>query len=77
MSDEEKAIITDSWKIASAHNLEYLLENEAYYIGLLEAEGVEVIELEDLDDWSAAMAPVYEEFGADVTDLLEAIAAMK
>lgn len=77
MSDEEKTIIKESWNTASAHNLDYLLENEAYYIGLLEAEGVEVIRLEDQDAWSAAMEPVYEKFGADVADILEAIAAMK
>ena len=77
MSDEEKNIIAESWKTASAHNLDYLLQNQADFISKLEAEGVEVIELQDQEAWSAAMAPVYEKFGADVTDILEAIAAMK
>lgn len=77
MSDEEKNIITESWDAASAHNLDYLLENQTRHISLLEAEGVEVIELQDLDAWSAMMAPVYEEFGSEVADILDAIAAMK
>lgn len=77
MSDEERAIIKACWEKASAHNLEYLLENQARYVSLLEADGVEVIELEDQDAWRAAMAPVYEQFGAEVTDLLEEIAAIE
>ena len=75
-ADEQKAVM-DAWAEASAHNLDYLNSNQAKYTALLEAEGVEVITLTDKADWSAAMAPVYAEFGSEITDVLDAIAALK
>lgn len=77
MSADEQAIITDSWATASAGNLEYLQSNNEQYIQLLGEAGCEVIELTDLDDWRAAMAPVWATYGADVTDILDAIAAIQ
>lgn len=77
MSNDEQQIIMDSWEEASAGNLDYLLESEEHYIDLLEEAGCEVIELSDKDAWVDAMAPVYETYGADVTELLEEIAAVE
>lgn len=76
-SEAEKNLIIDSWNTASAHNLEYLLAAEDKFINLFESEGVEVIRLADKEAWQAAMAPLYEKYGSDITETLNAIAAVK
>lgn len=76
MSADEQEIIKTCWAEASAHNREWLKENQENYIKLFEEAGVEVIELEDQAAWVEAMAPVYEEYGGAVADLLARIAAV-
>lgn len=76
-STDEQQIIMDSWSAASAHNPEYLRSVQEDYIKRFEEAGCEVIEPSDKEAWSAAMAPVYEKYGADVTGLIDAITAVK
>ncbi len=76
MSEDEHGIIMDAWKEASSTNYDCLVSEQAHYIQLLEAEGVEVIQLSDKDDWYAAMDSVYKTYGAECADVLEAIAAI-
>lgn len=76
MSEDEHDIILNAWKEASSTNYDCLVSEQAHYIELLEAEGVEVIQLSDKDDWYAAMEPVYKTYGSDCADILDAIAAI-
>ncbi len=76
-SEEEQKIIMESWEQASAHNLEYLQAAEEKFINLFESEGVEVIRLNDKEAWQAAMAPLYEKYGSDIKQTMDAISAVK
>lgn len=75
MSEDEHNIIMEAWKEASSTNYDCLVSEQEHYVGLLEAEGVEVITLSDKDKWQAAMESVYETYGSDCADVLEAIKA--
>lgn len=77
MSADEQQIITECWAEASAHNREWLSGVQDEYIQKFQDEGVEVIELTDHDKWVEAMAPVYDQFGGDVADLLARIAEVQ
>lgn len=76
MTEDEQNIIRDAWKEASSTNYDCLVSEQEHYVELLEDEGVEVIELTDKDKWYDAMSSVYETYGADCSDVLDAINAL-
>ncbi len=76
MSEDEHNIVMDAWEEASSTNYDSLVSEQQHYIDLLEAEGVEVIELTDKEAWNAAMAPVYQTYGSSCADVLDAIAKL-
>ena len=77
LSAEEQQILKDAWKVVADTNYDVVNDAVTKFRGLLEDEGVEVIELSDKEKWSDAMAPVYAEFGADCADVIDAILALK
>lgn len=77
MSAEEQQIIIDAWKAVADTNYDVVNDGLTTYRELLEAEGVEIIELSDKEKWSDAMTDVYAKFGADCPEVIDAILALE
>lgn len=77
MTADEQQVIRDAWKVVADTNYDVINDGMTEYKELLEAEGVEIIELNDKEKWSAAMTDVYAQFGADCSDVIDAIMALK
>ena len=78
LSEEDFAIIMECAKETQAFEIEKWAEKEASSEEIVREAGTEVIELtpEAFAEFQAAMAPLYEEFGADYADIIEAIQAI-
>lgn len=76
-SAEEQQIIRDAWAFVAETNYDVVNAGMTEYRDLLEAEGCVITDLNDKDKWSDAMADVYAQFGADCSDVIDAIFALK
>lgn len=78
LSEEDLAIIMECAKETQAYEIEKWKEKEVSSEEIVREAGTEVIELtpEAFAEFQAAMQPLYEEFGADYTDIIEAIQAV-
>ena len=47
-------------------------QKDAEYIKAIKAAGVEIIEPDNPDEWRAAVKPIYDKYGADFKDIIEA-----
>ena len=77
LDEEVKQLLKDCWAETMEENYTIITESQSDYVAKIEAEGVEVSTPEDLDQWVAAMDPVYEQFAAGLEDLTAAIKAVE
>lgn len=75
LSAEDKAIVFDCAKAVQQYEIEQWALKEEASEEIVREAGVTVIELtpEERAEFQAAMAPLYEEFGADYKDVIDAI----
>lgn len=77
LGEELQNVIMEAAKKTQEYNkIEIEKADEDAYQAMKDA-GVNVLELEDPEAWSAAMAPVYEKHGAKFIDLIDEIKAVK
>lgn len=77
LGEELQNVIMEAAKKTQEYNkIEIEKADEDAYQAMKDA-GVNVLELEDTEAWSAAMAPVYEKHGAKFIDLIDEIKAVK
>ena len=76
LQPEVQTILTESWKEAAEANKSKVIDTEKEILAKLEAEGVEVIRLEDREKWVEAMKPVYDKHGVGIEDLITKIQEM-
>ena len=74
---EVQQLLKDCWAEVLEENYTIITEGQNEYIEKIKEAGVEVSTPEDIDAWSDAMAPVYEEFGAGLEDLIAEIMAVE
>lgn len=73
LSEEEQEIITYAFEESKSYFNEI---NEVEYdksMDAILANGVEIVELEDIDKWKKAMEPLYEKFASDHQDVINEI----
>lgn len=73
LSDEEKEIFKEAAYEAGVFLEEKTKENVAGYMEKLEDEGVELVEIEDYENWVEAVQPLYEKYGEDNEDFIQRI----
>ena len=73
LSDEERAVLREAAEKAMDYNRAQIstAEEEAY--AFLRENGAAVMEPENLEDWKAAVRPVYEQYSAGMEDLVRRI----
>ena len=77
LGEELQGVIMEAAKMTQEYNkAEIEKADEEAYKAMTEA-GVNVLELEDPEAWSAAMEPVYEKHGAQFMDLINEIKAVQ
>ncbi len=78
LSEEDQAIIRECAKLTQAYEIEQWAIKEKSSEEIVRAAGAEVIELtpEAYAEFQAAMDPLYEEFGAEYKDTIDAIKAL-
>ncbi|MDL2317891.1 TRAP transporter substrate-binding protein [Eubacteriales bacterium OttesenSCG-928-A19] len=78
LSEEDLAIIMECAKETQEYEIQKWAEKEASSEEIVREAGTEVIELtpEAFAGFQEAMAPLYEEFGADYMDIIDAIRAV-
>ena len=78
LSAEDQALLKECAKAVQQYEIEQWALKEAASEKIVREAGTTVIELtpEERAEFEAAMAPLYDEFGADYKDIIEAIKAM-
>lgn len=78
LSAEDQALLKECAKAVQQYEIEQWALKEASSEKIVREAGTTVIELtpEERAEFEAAMAPLYDEFGADYKDIIDAIKAM-
>lgn len=74
---ELQNLLKDTWNEIMEEKKQEIVDAEAEFIKLIEAEGVQVSTPSDLDAWAAAMGDVYAEFGVGIEDWIARIQAVE
>ncbi len=77
LSPEQQAIINEAARETEAFNKTSSAEADAKAYEELKAKGAEIITVTDLPDWVKAVEPVYQQYGADFTEVIGQIRAME
>lgn len=75
LSAEDQGIIREAAVEAQDYVLELTKEIEDQYYKDLDEKGIHVLEVEDIENWSAAVKDVYQDYGTEVADLISKIQA--
>ena len=75
LNDEEKAVVTEAGRRSISKTLEYAKTQDLEGREELKAKGVEIVELSDLDDMRAKVAPMTQEWAAKDPLIAELVAA--
>ena len=73
LTPEDQAIIQEAFNQSILFFNELSDRMDAEFIANIQAAGVEIIELENPEDWRAAVLGVHERFGGDFMEIIEAI----
>ena len=77
LSAEQQQILMDAGKVASEYNRSISEEKENAVLDELKADGVNIIEVEDITPWQEAVKPVIEENIKGLEDYYNKIVEMK
>ena len=77
LTPEQQEIITEAGKAASEYNRSISEEKEKEVLEQLKADGVNIVEVEDITPWQEAVKPVIEENTKGQEDLYKKICDMK
>lgn len=73
LTPEQQEIMREAAVEASNFFHEETQKRMNEYMEKLKEEGVEFVEIEDIENWEKAVEPLYEKYGADYSDLVERI----
>lgn len=77
LNEEEQQVIAEAARLTQEYNREEIERADRQAYQALEEAGVEILELEDPEAWSAAVEPVYQKYGAKFLGLIEEIQKMR
>lgn len=76
LSEEDKNIVLKAASIAEEWNKSQAQKNDDEALATLKEKGVKISDA-NVEEWQAAVKPVYEKYGKDYLDIIEQIAAVK
>lgn len=62
LSDSQKEVLQEAGKETTVFAIDYVMENEADVLASLEENGMKINTVEDVAEFQAATAPIYEEY---------------
>ncbi|SNY90261.1 tripartite ATP-independent transporter solute receptor, DctP family [Cohaesibacter sp. ES.047] len=77
LSADQQAIIAAAARETEDFNKSLAEEADAKAYEELKAKGAQIITVTDLPEWPKAVGSVYEKYGSDFTDIIQAILAVK
>jgi len=77
LSDEHKKVLKDATLAAGRFNAGKAAQTDSDVFAALKEKGIQILQVEDLDQWPKAIESVYAKYGAAYTDLINQIHAVK
>lgn len=77
LGEEYQSIIMKASDMARDFNKKKMESAEQQVLSLIQNENVQITELVDIEQWRAAVKPVYEKYGAGYEEIIEQIQNMK
>ena len=75
LTPDQQAIITEAMRETEDFNKALAAEADDAAYAELKEKGAKINTVDDLPDWPKAVEPVYQKYGADFTDIIQAILA--
>ena len=77
LTEEEQQVILEAARLTQEYNREEIERADRQAYQALKEAGVEILELEDPEAWSAAVEPVYQKYGAQFLELIRQVREMR
>lgn len=77
LNEKQQQVILEAAQLTQAYNRAEIERADRQAYQALEKAGVEILELEDPEAWSAAVEPVYQKYGAQFLGLIEQVQEMR